>query len=128
MWLLAALFLSPVLDDPGPLRLVSEGTGGEPVLWRLDGRIVATTWDDRPATIHAEAGEHQLWAATNATGPWQVLARTEPERPGEAAYVAAWTAHHEGEAAPGRPAAWPPWVVAAIGAALVLWPSRPKHP
>lgn len=122
----AALLLSPELAADGALRLVSQGTGDEPVQWLLDGHVVATTNDTTVARIDAVAGQHALWATTGFNGDWRVLARLEPTG-SDVMHVPAWTAQHE---APPVATERPDWLLpvafAAVGAALVL--VRSKNP
>ncbi len=124
--LAVALLLLPVLDEPGPVRVVAAGTGEEPVSWVLDGIQVATTADRQAARLNLTAGPHELWAVSGAEGDWYALARPEPEAGDGAVYVPAWTAHHPaGTDATGGQA--PSWLVpAALAAAglVLLWPRR----
>lgn len=136
MWILAAsLWLQPVLDAPGELRLASTGTGDGPVAWTLDGRSVAATWDGHAVHIAVEAGSHDLWAQTEHEGPWTVLARpTTPVGDG-ASYTDGWSASDEGEDGPAevRPASSPgsspvPALLAAAGIGLLLGGPRRSKP
>ena len=110
---LALLVLAPVLDEPGPLRLVAVGTGDAIVEWSLDGLPVANTTDGVAATIEASAGEHTVTARSKAQGRWTALVRPDPTGAGLQS-VPAWTATWEGT--PPGPAATP-FHAAGIGAA-----------
>jgi hypothetical protein len=125
---LVALLLAPYLVEAGPMRLVSDGTGDLPVTWLLDGIEIANTTDGNPVVIDMAAGSQSLWAVTAFQEEWQVLARPEPQGPG-VTYVTAWTARHEPEPIQEEPPRW--WLpagLAAVGAALLAWPSRSKNP
>lgn len=113
----AALLLQPVLAEDGDLRLVAVGTGGDEVTWTLDGRTVATTRDGEAAAIPASAGPHDLWATSEAQGPWRVLARPDGAVAGGAGPVPAWTAVNV-EPGESGPPAWL-WPVATLAAALL---------
>lgn len=122
------LLLAPTLTDAGPLRLVSDGTGSEPVSWYLDGDLLGTTLDDRPLVVEVSSGPHELAAVADYDGPWQVLARPEPVGSG-VAYVDAWTARHEGTVPEPECLPWlAPAGLASLAAAVWLWPSRSKNP
>jgi hypothetical protein len=110
---LAILVLAPVLDEPGPLRLVAVGTGDAVVEWSLDGLPVANTTDGVAATIQAPAGEHTVTARSKATGRWTALVRPDPQGAGLQS-VPAWTATWEGSAPPAPP---PPVHAMGMGAA-----------
>lgn len=110
---LALLLLAPVLDEPGPLRLVAVGTGDATVEWSLDGLVVANTTDGVAATIEASAGEHTVTARSTAQGRWTALVRPDPTGAGLQS-VPAWTATWEGGAAS---AASPPTQAMGLGAA-----------
>lgn len=110
---LALLVLVPVLDQPGPLRLVAVGTGEATVEWSLDGLVVANTTDGVAATIQAPAGEHTITARSTAQGRWTALVRPDPS--GAALQsVPAWTATWEGGVATPSP---PPGPALGLGAA-----------
>lgn len=118
---LAILVLSPVLDEPGPLRLVAVGTEAEPVEWWLDGVAVANTTDGVSASVQATAGEHTVTARSMARQGWSALVRSEP-RTTALQPVPAWTATWEGGAptdvaSPALPA-WSASVGAASAFAL----------
>lgn len=130
MALVAVLVLQPVVDADGPVRLVATGVGPEEVTWLLDGVEVARTGDREAAVVHATAGPHELRAASNATGRWTAMARPDGEAHG-AAYVAAWSATHEGVglAAAGSGRSWPQAPPLALGLGvlallLAAWPGR----
>lgn len=125
IWMLAILVLHPVLEDDGALRLVSDGTGDRDVAWRLDGELVATTWDGEPASIQVEAGRHELRASSEETGAWQIMARPDPPGPG-ARYVPAWTARAEAMPVDDSRASWPWWLVVPAAALIIAprWRAR----
>lgn len=125
IWIvLAALLLHPVLAEEGDLRLVATGTGDAPVAWHLDGERVAVTHAGDAVTVHAPAGNHDLWAVTAHEGPWEALARPDGPSSG-AAYVPGWWARSDGPDGGGT-GGWVPWLVGAAGVAVAAW--RPKRP
>ena len=127
--LAAALLLAPHLAEDAPLRLVSDGTGDEAVIWLLDGQRVAVTRDGTAASVNVTAGAHELWATTAFDGPWTALARPAPAGD-DVAYVPAWTAQAEGTPEAAGTRSLPDWLLplalAVLAFGIVLWPS--KHP
>jgi Penicillin-Binding Protein C-terminus Family len=117
--LAAALLLQPVLADDGELRFVAVGVGAEPVTWVMDGVEVATTRDREAVSVGAAAGRHEVWAVSDARGPWRALVRPADPPPDGAVIVPAWTAVHE----PTPDSGWPSWALplaATVAAVAVL--------
>ncbi len=127
--LLASLLLQPNLDAPGALRLVAEGTGEAPVEWRIDGALLAVTVSGEAASIYLDAGRHDVWVTSDATGRWRALVRPEPDPRDGASFVPAWTEVHD--PAPGRspvPALLVPGLLVAAAVGLAAWPRHSKSP
>lgn len=130
-WLLASvLILHPVMDEPSDLRVVAAGVE-EPVEWELDGRLVATTGDREAASFPIGAGTHQLVARTDHEGAWEVMARPDPQDPGTATYVPAWTARHvptpAGDAGMRIPAWAGPVAMALAAVVYGAWPRKARE-
>ncbi len=120
--LMAMLVVHPVVDEPTDLRMVAVGVDGE-VTWTLDGDVVARTTDREAATVHVDAGSHELIARSDTDAAWEIMARPEPRGEG-AAYVPAWTAKHEPTPAQADGLRSWLWLIAAgvAAAALVVVP------
>jgi hypothetical protein len=106
------ILLEPVLDEPGTLRLVGDGT---PIHWSLDGQSLGWASGAEPVEVQAGAGRHEVWA--EGAQVRLALARAEPSGSLDARWVPAWT-----EAAPAQPAplALPRWLLplALLGAGV----------
>ncbi len=116
MWMLLAALILHVDAGSDDLRLVSDGTGADPVDWYVDGAWVATTWDGQAATVATDGGRVSLLAHAQHDGPWMAMARNDGPADG-LMHVPATVERQVGVA---RAVPVESWVMCAVGAVMVL--------
>lgn len=117
--------MSPVLSEPGPLRLAASSEAG-PVTWSLDGLEAGTSEPGHALTVDAAAGAHTVVATSaSATPGWRAIVRPDAKagHAGGAAWVPSWMG--EARAVPQAPrdgpgGFWASSFLVAAAAAIVV--------